>query len=117
MKTSDRSLNIDFLSSSTRGTGVLSREQTGNEVTWSAGMRIPASEVRQAFGLAALRSSGDATPWTPEMTRVLIGIVIFILLLTVLIMVIENSGSGSSSGGGRITGGSYGGYTSGGSHK
>ena len=119
VKTGDRSRNIDFLSPSTRGTGVLSREQTGNEVTWSAGMRIPASEVRQAFGLAALRSAGDPTPWTPEMTRVLIGMVIFVLLLIVVIMVIANTSSGgsSSSGGGRVTGGSYGGYTSGGSHK
>ena len=119
VKTGDRSRNIDFLSPSTRGTGVLSREQTGNEVTWSAGMRIPASEVRQAFGLAALRSAGDPTPWTPEMTRVLIGMVIFVLLLVVVIMVITNTSSGGSSGsgGGRVTGGSYGGYTSGGSHK
>ena len=118
VKAGDRSRNIDFLSPSTKGTGVLSREQTGNEVTWSAGTRIPASEVRQAFGLAALRSAGDATPWTPEMTRALIILIVFIMVFGLVVTAIIAAGnSQGGSGGGRTSGGSYGGYTSGGSHK
>lgn len=116
VKAGDRSRNTDFISPATSGTGVLSREQTGSEVTWSAGTRIPASEVRQAFGLAALRSAGDATPWTPEMTRALIILIVFILVFGLVVTAIIAASDGPG-GGGRSVGGSYGGYTSGGSHK
>ena len=115
----DRTANTDFTAAG--GNGVLSREQSGNEVTWSHGEKLPAAQVKQAFGLGTdLARSGrtDAAPWTPDLSRALIIFAVVMVLLFIL-LVLMGSCSDSSSGGGSVrgAGGSYGGYSSGGSHK
>ena len=113
----DRTDNTDFTGAN--GNGVLSREQSGNEVTWSHGEKLPAAQVKQAFGLdTQLARSGraDAAPWTPELSRALLIFAVVMITLFIL-LVLVGSCSERSGGGVRGAGGSYGGYSSGGSHK
>ena len=114
----------------------LSREQVGNEVTWSAGETIGAAKVAEAFGLTAQRR--DVAPFSANLT--LRNVVIFIALALLVISVIGSCSGGSScddvrrtfgaasleyqqcaarasQGGLRGGGGSFGGWSSGGGHK
>ena len=110
-----RTSNRDYASPK----GLLSLEKTPSEVTWSAGDRLPASSVVEAFGMthqADLMARGDPGPFVAAKsigcgTLVLIGLVLLVL------MVILSTCSGPSGGNYRSSGGSYGGYSSGGSHK
>ena len=117
VKVNDRTANTDF--AATNGRGVLSREQAGNEVTWSHGEKLDARQVAQAFGLGdKLASVGraDATPWTPELTRAMVTLVVVVIAVIVLLSILRSC-TEEDSGGGRSSGGSFGGYSSGGSHK
>ena len=114
-----RTDNIDF--ASTQGRGLLSREATGSEVTWSSGEKIDSQKVAAAFGMqeqAKQLQRDDVGPFVSAkgigcLTWVLIGIVIVILLI-----VLTRCDSGSSSSGyTRSSGGSWGGSSSGGGHK
>jgi DNA-directed RNA polymerase subunit RPC12/RpoP len=117
VKVGDSTRNTDFVATS--GAGVLSREQTGSEVTWSHGEKLDARQVAQAFGLGnQLASVGraDAVPWTPDMARAVL--ILFVVVITVMVLLaLMGSCSQGGSGGGRSAGGSFGGYSSGGSHK
>ncbi|MFT7724769.1 MAG: DUF4178 domain-containing protein [Roseateles sp.] len=122
------------------GQFLLSREQQGPELTWSAGRTLPASAVQQAFGLAAPAGAlaRDASAFRNDGGTLLRNIVIGLFLMVVLFSALracsddgcqpykdsfgENSneyrqcladsrGSGVRIGNG---GGSYGGYSSGG---
>lgn len=113
----DRTRNADFAAED--GRSVLSREETGNEVTWSHGEKLGANQVAEAFGLGnKLARSGraDAAPWTPDTMRAMV-ILIVVVVLVMILLSMMNSCSQGSSGGGRSSGGSFGGYSSGGSHK
>lgn len=124
----------------------LSRETTrsagGSEVVWSAGATLPAAEVASAFGLAAGARSAlgrDVSTFTPSGSG--LRTVLWIIVLFIIVMVIVGScdsddcgdvkaafgessneyrqclaqrGSGAAP---RTGGGSYGGWSSGGSHK
>ena len=117
VKVGDRTEHVDFTAAG--GPGLLSREQSGNEVTWSHGERLSAAQVGEAFGLSeqlARSGRGDAAPWTPDMTRAVFILVVVMVALFILIALL-GSCSESSGGGVRGAGGSYGGYSSGGSHK
>ena len=114
-----RTDNIDF--ASTQGRGLLSREATGSEVTWSSGEKIDSQKVAAAFGMqeqAKQLQRDDVGPFVSAkgigcLTWVLIGIVIVVLLI-----VLTRCDSGSSSSGyTRSSGGSWGGSSSGGGHK
>jgi ribosomal protein L37AE/L43A len=120
----------------------LSREQTGNEVTWSAGEAIDATVLAKAFGvpIAAASAFSDAAPLsslsglrTRGNSMVIWGVVALIVLLVVMDACSDDcddvrSTFGASSAeyqqckrsggsGVRIGGGSYGGWSSGGGHK
>jgi uncharacterized membrane protein YgcG len=116
----------------------LSREQAGNEVTWSAGQTLPAGEVADAFGITAGSRAAmerDAAPLAGAGSGVRKAIIIFVAVVVLLIIMANcnnddcadvrrsfgaasaeyqqcqrNSGSGYRGG----SGGSYGGWSSGG---
>mgnify|MGYP000261059127 CR=1 FL=1 len=112
-----KTFNRDFASAK----GLLSLEQTPNEVTWSVGSKIGSNTVAEAFGLkdqAALFKRDDVKPFSASPQIAMSTIVLFvILILVVFIMSSCISSMGSSGGGYRSSGGSYGGYSSGGGHK
>lgn len=118
-----RTANSDFVS----GKNLLSREQSEQEVTWSAGSQIDSDTVAKAFKLEGkkdLLKRSDAGPFTAARS-VGIGTVIVLLLILLLFLFLisrcsscdpatENCSASSSS---RSSGGSFGGYSSGGGHK
>ncbi len=119
----------------------LSREQAGNEVTWSAGETLDAARVADAFGIAAGSRAAlqrDASPLAGRRSGVVKGLLIFVVVVVLMIMLAQcgsndcadvrrtfgaasteyqqcqrNAGSGYRGSGG----GSYGGWSSGGGHK
>ena len=113
-----KTFNRDFASAK----GLLSQEQTPNEVTWSVGSKIGSDTVVQAFGLqdkAALLKRDDVKPFSAA-PQISMRTIIIVVVLILLLLIIMNSCSDSSNSGGsgfRSSGGSYGGYSSGGGHK
>jgi len=122
------------------GQYLLSREQQGPEVTWSAGQTLPADTVQKAFGLLApgAQFARDASAFKSGGTllrNIVIGLVLIVLLFALLRACSSDScqrykdsfgatsneyqqcrTSARSGGGyyGGSSGGSYGGYSSGG---
>jgi len=107
--------------------GVLSLEQSRNEVTWSAGDKIASDTVAKAFKLDDKKDvlqRDDPGPFVAKSgmgcgTIILVAVVIIILLIILSRCSscdprVENCSSSSSY---RSSGGSYGGYSSGGGHK
>ncbi|MBH1965604.1 MAG: DUF4178 domain-containing protein [Comamonadaceae bacterium] len=110
-----KTFNRDFASAN----GLLSQEQTPNEVTWSVGSRISSDTVAKAFKLedkAELLGRGDVKPFSAA-PQVSLRAIIIGLVLLMLVLMIMNSCSGSRGGSSRSSGGSYGGFSSGGGHK
>ena len=118
-----KTTNRDFESSK----GVLSMEQSPNEITWSAGDKIASDAVAAAFKLDDKKDvlqRDDTGPFVAKSglgcgTIILIAVVILVLLLLLSRCSrcdpkVENCSSSSNY---RSSGGSYGGYSSGGSHK
>ena len=111
-----RTRNSDFDSPR----GLLSMEQSASERTWSSGDRMAASTVADAFGLQgqqALFQRDDVGAFTPARGASASAVVlVFFALITLLLFLPDCSGGG---GGGytRSSSGSWGGYSSGGSHK
>ncbi|HEY0200984.1 MAG TPA: DUF4178 domain-containing protein [Burkholderiaceae bacterium] len=107
------------------GTKLLSMERTPTEVTWSAGSRMASDAVAQSFGLndkKDLLQRSDATPFSAARSvgvgTIIIVIVVIIVLLLLLSMCsarcdprYENCAAS------RTSGGSFGGFSSGGGHK
>lgn len=116
-----RSYNRDFAA----GQSLLSQEQTPREVTWSSGIRMHAKTVADAFGLQdqlAFMSRQDAAPVSVLGGGAKVVLVIAIVLLVVVFNWLEQSDcnpavQNCANPGLRTTGGSWGGYSSGGSHK
>lgn len=109
--------NSDF--AAVDGKGLLSREQSRSEVTWSHGSRIESAAVAQAFKLgdkAALFRRQDAGPVAVG-SGIGCGTLILILIVLIILLVLMSNCSGSSGGYYRSSGGSFGGYTTGGGHK
>lgn len=116
-----KSFNRDFAA----GKNLLSMEKTAREVTWSSGNRIEGEAVARAFGLgerAGLFKRGDAGPVSSS-SGLGCGTILFLLILMIVLLGglracsscdprYENCGSGF-----RSSGGSWGGYSSGGGHK
>jgi len=142
LKREERALVTDYEWHSGSRTELLSREQTGNEITWSLGRTLDATEVQRAFklphdNLAVLRRDSSSLSDAGGLLR---KIVIGVFILVVVIMLLSTCRSddcqaykdsyGESSaeyqqcqrsgGGGRIApgggsyGGSYGGFGGGG---
>ncbi|BDT66590.1 hypothetical protein os1_07530 [Comamonadaceae bacterium OS-1] len=119
-----RTSNRDFAS----GKSLLSMEQSVQEVTWSVGSQIDSALVATAFKLEGkkdLLKRSDAVPLSIGSIGPNSWIWAFVILGMVVAMVyaarrdcdpnVENCSSSSSSG--RTSGGSYGGFSSGGGHK
>jgi hypothetical protein len=108
--------NRDFASSK----GLLSMEQSANEVTWSNGDKLSADTVAKAFGLENkkdLLQRDDVGPFVAAKGAGC-GTVILIAVILLIVLVILSDCSGSSgSGYTRSSGGSWGGSSSSGSHK
>jgi hypothetical protein len=136
VKRDERALVTDYAASRKR----LSREQTGNEVTWSAGEAIDAAVLAKAFSVPIASSapaiSFDASPLSNSVAgfgNKLVWIVIALIVVAVLVSMcsdgcgdVRNTFGASSAeyqqckrsgGSGYRGGGSYGGYSSGGGHK
>jgi ribosomal protein S27E len=139
----ERAHVIDYDGSGAARGKKLSREQTGNEVTWSGGQALDAHVLAAAFKLPQLAQSAraDTSPLnigssSAGSSQFLIIVVIVFVLLVVLLSTcgdddcddvrqaygaqsaehqqcLRSSGSGHRGGGG----GSYGGWSSGGGHK
>ena len=109
----ERTSNRDFASSK----GLLSLEKTPTEVTWSAGDKLASDTVAKAFGLtdkADLLKRDDPGPFVAASgARLKTWLILFIVFMAISAMV-DCSGS---PGGTRSSGGSYGGFSTGGGHK
>jgi hypothetical protein len=78
------SANTDFAA----GESVLSREQTGDEITWSRGEAISASAVAKAFGLTDRENDlvrQDVSPLSGN-TGMSAGMLIFVIIVILLIL-------------------------------
>ena len=107
--------NRDFASAK----GLLSMEQTPNEVTWSAGDKLASDTVAKAFKLENkkdLLQRDDPGPFVAA-KGMGCGTIILIAVVILILLIILSDCSGSSGSGYRSSGGSFGGYSSGGSHK
>ena len=107
--------NRDFASAK----GLLSMEQTPNEITWSSGDKLASDTVAKAFGMTNqkdLLERDDPGPFVAASGLGMGAIVLMVFLLIIVLAMMGNC-SGSSGGAYRSSGGSMGGYTSGGGHK
>ena len=106
--------NRDYVS----GINLLSTEQGAGEVTASVGSKVAAQMVAEAFGLAAGKDAFERQSVGPFVASKGVGCMTIIVLVIFFIVIasILDSCSGSS-GYSRSSGGSFGGYSSGGSHK
>ncbi|QXL84003.1 DUF4178 domain-containing protein [Comamonas sp. NLF-1-9] len=112
--------NVDY--AATQGKGILSREQSDKEITWSYGNRLASSTVAQAFGREAEADKFKRDEVGPFVASGGSGcgltVLVFIVLIMLVITLSTCTGGSSSSGSyNRSSGGSFGGYSSGGSHK
>ena len=109
--------NADF--AAVDGKGILSREQAPGEVTWSYGQRLDSAAVASAFKLdakAGLFRRQDAGP-VGNVASMGCGTVVMLFIVLVILLILMSNCSGDSGGSYRSSGGSMGGYTSGGGHK
>jgi ribosomal protein S27E len=119
-----KTFNRDFAS----GRNLLSMEQTPQELVWSSGARIDSDRVASAFNVqdkAGLLKRSDAAPGGGLIGVGSVTVVVLVLLVLLLLFglsrcsrcdpSIENCVSSGS--GARSSGGSYGGFSSGGGHK
>ncbi len=140
----ERALVTDFEGTGAGASLRLSREQTGSEVTWSAGSTLPAASVAAAFALPADARAAlerDVPVLSTAKSSLGAGKALTLFFVAVLLVVLlsecsdddcdevrQTFGSASteyqqctarraSGGSGRVGGGSYGGWSSGGSHK
>lgn len=110
-----KTTNRDFASAK----GLLSMEQSPNEITWSAGDRLASDTVVQAFGLGDKKDvlqRDDPGPFVAAKGAGC-GTVILIVVVLLIVLILMSNRSGSSGSSYRSSGGSFGGYSSGGSHK
>jgi endogenous inhibitor of DNA gyrase (YacG/DUF329 family) len=137
VKRGERALVSDYQGVGKDSAAKLSREQTGNEVTWSAGQAIGAAEVADAFGIGADARAALQRDVAPLSGGSVINKFVIVFIVLVLLMLVLSQCSSDNCGevkstfgaasaeyqqcqrasgsGGRITsGGSYGGWSSGG---
>ena len=141
-----RTANTDYQGTGNAGAKRLNREQTGagdnQEIVWSAGETLSADDVLKAFKLAPAQSAAlqrDVLPTSGNSAALLAKVFFWGFVIVVMLVMFKCDGGDdcsqlrstygeasaeyqnclrSSSGGGfRTGGGSFGGYSSGGSHK
>lgn len=110
------------------GNALLSQEESAKEITWSSGVKLKAETVALAFGLKdkldLLQRDAAPTSGMSIKTKIIILLIVLFVLWMVYLAVKQDdcnpnvekcsTSSGSST---RISSGSWGGYSSGGSHK
>ena len=113
-----KTFNRDF----GKGASLLSMEQTPREVTWSSGSKIDSDTVAKAFKLDEKKDllKRDAGPVSAG-SGIGCGTIIFLFFIVLVILLLvkacrDDDGTGSGSGY-RSSGGSFGGFSSGGGHK
>lgn len=139
VKQGERALVTDFEGSGADSSHRLSREQTGSEVTWSAGQTLDAATVADAFAIAPAARAAlqrDVAPFTAKGGGVRNAIIVFVVMAGLFALlsrcdrddcaqVRQTFGQASTeyqqcarqratSGVPRTGGGSFGGYSSGG---
>ena len=97
------------------GDRLLSAERGAGEITWSAGRKIDAAKVADAFGLGDKLARADAKPFSAA-PSVGIGTIVLVLFVLIVVLTLMSRCDGGSYSG-RSSGGSFGGYSSGGGHK
>ncbi len=110
-----KSFNRDF----TNGPSLLTAERTPTELTWSVGGLVAARSVADAFGLEPERAAfakKDVLPFSAS-PNIGCGTVVVLLVAIIAVMLLLSMCTQGSVGDARSSGGSYGGYTSGGGHK
>ncbi len=143
LKRGERTQNTDYQGSGGASQKRLNRESTEGEIVWSAGETLNADEVVKAFRLtdqaAALKR--DATPTSGNAASLLAKIFFWVFIVVVLLMMFRCSDedrrdceplrasygeasqeyqsclASNRSSGYRTSGGSWGGFSSGGGHK
>ncbi len=115
--------NRDFVN----GKNLLSMEQSAQEITWSSGSQIDSDLIARTFKLEEkkdLLKRSDVGPFSAAKS-ISVGAMIVLVLLLLLVLILlgrcsscdpatQNCTSGAGT---RTSGGSYGGYSSGGGHK
>lgn len=107
--------NRDFASAK----GLLSMEQSKNELTWSAGDKLASDTVVKAFKLddkKDLLQRDDPGPFVAA-KGLGCGTLILIAVVLIILLVLLSNCSGSPGGGTRSSSGSFGGFSTGGGHK
>ena len=139
----ERALVTDYVGQGSAAARRLSREQSGQEVTWSEGATLEPAQLARAFGLAATSAVAMQRSTAPSLTidgglakaLLIIAVVLVVLMMgfcssrdrdcadvratfgeasTEYQQCVRNARTGS---GFRTGGGSFGGYSSGGGHK
>ncbi len=115
--------NRDFVS----GKSLLNMEQSENEVTWSVGNQIESDAVAKAFKLEDkkdLLKRSDAGPASAARNIGIGTVIVLVLILLLFLLLISRCSSCdpatqncSASSSTRSSGGSFGGFSSGGGHK
>ena len=117
-----KSFNRDFAA----GNNLLSQEETPQEISWSSGHKLRAELVASAFGMkdqAALLQRSDAQPTSALGHKGQLWIFVAVVLLILLLNWLDSRENcdpnvqNCATTGTRSSGGSWGGYSSGGSHK
>jgi endogenous inhibitor of DNA gyrase (YacG/DUF329 family) len=110
-----KTFNRDFA----KGKSLLSMEQTPSERTWSLGSQIDSDAVAKAFKLDDKKDllKRDASPTVSKGSGcgTIVAFILILLILFALLKACDDDNPGS--GGSTWRSGSYGGYSSGGSHK
>ena len=139
VKQGERALVTDYEGTGSDSSPRLSREQTGTEVTWSAGETLDAAQVASAFAVApgaAVALQRDVAPFTAKSGGSRNAIIVFVVIVILFALlsrcdrddcdsVRQSFGAASTeyqqcarqratSGVPRTGGGSFGGYSSGG---
>lgn len=108
------------------GNAILSQEESNKEITWSSGVKLRASTIADAFGLKdkleLLKRDAAPTSGLSTKTKIIILLIVLFLLWIIYLAIkqdtcnpnIEKCATSSST---RVSSGSWGGYSSGGSHK
>ena len=118
-----KSSNVDYVSNDKKST--LAKETANNETTWSRGQRVSADMIAKAFGVDKLKDRSKVAPLSGSGFSWGTIFIVVLILLFFLPFLRACMGPGSNCDPrtdpncsySRSSSGSYGGYTSGGSHK
>lgn len=114
--------NVDYVNRGKRAS--LAQETSRGETTWTHGQQVVAAQLAQAFGVNALKDRSQASPLSGSRFS-LVAIVLGLMVLLLVLSLVRGCATRTACDPridpncnySRSSSGSYGGYTSGGSHK